>query len=509
MLGRTTIRPSIRTIEGPEGAAKCEPRAMQVLLALIDGHGSVLARDDLIELCWDGRIVGDDAINRAVAAIRRTGAETGADFTIETIPRIGYRLTWADSQSGEPPGLAGVEPRDDLDGAGSGLSRRAMLAGSISTAAILGATAWGYFFLQERADYLARIGLARRLLNTQDGIVRAQQSLEELAESYPDRPEAWGLLAYARYKAAEMVPFQETGAMVSSSEEAAERALSLDAEQSDALLAIAMLRFSFADWKETEDRVRQVIDIAPDNVEAIEFLVVLLQCVGRCEESSQWLNRAIAIRPMQPSLLFKKALKHWIFGRVADADRVIDGALNLWPRNEWVWNTRLMIYAFTGRPRAAITMLEDRENRPASMLLSTASVWRTALIALDSGLADDIAKARDAILQSAPHGPANAGQGVMLLSSLGELDAAYEIANGLLLARGRSVGSIQASIDPRLINSQSWRRTQWLFIPATENLRGDDRFSDLCRDLGLLDYWRMVQVWPDDIVIGSLKTEVA
>ena len=66
---------------------------MQVLLALLDAGGAVLSRDDLLRICWNGRIVGDDAINRAIGEARRISQVTGAGYQIETIPRVGYRLT--------------------------------------------------------------------------------------------------------------------------------------------------------------------------------------------------------------------------------------------------------------------------------------------------------------------------------------------------------------------------------------------------------------------------------
>ena len=103
-LGRATIQPSVRTIAGPAGSATVEPRVMQVLLALADARGAVLSRDDLLRICWGGRIVGDDAINRAIAEARRIAQATDAGFQIETIPRIGYRLTWDDFEPGSEDG---------------------------------------------------------------------------------------------------------------------------------------------------------------------------------------------------------------------------------------------------------------------------------------------------------------------------------------------------------------------------------------------------------------------
>ena len=81
-LGAATVRPSLRSVEGPDGSITTEPRVMQVLLALADAGGAVLSRDDLMRLCWGGAVVGDDSVNRAVAEIRRLARTTGAGFGV-------------------------------------------------------------------------------------------------------------------------------------------------------------------------------------------------------------------------------------------------------------------------------------------------------------------------------------------------------------------------------------------------------------------------------------------
>jgi hypothetical protein len=50
-----------------------------------------VTRDELVQLCWDGRIVGDDVINRSISLVRQL-AESAGGFEIETVPRTGYRL---------------------------------------------------------------------------------------------------------------------------------------------------------------------------------------------------------------------------------------------------------------------------------------------------------------------------------------------------------------------------------------------------------------------------------
>jgi len=92
-LGRLKIDPPRRQVEAPEGSEILEPRVMQVLVALARVSGAIVTRDELMERCWDGRIVGDDAINRALSRVRHVASEIGrGSFNIETITKVGYRL---------------------------------------------------------------------------------------------------------------------------------------------------------------------------------------------------------------------------------------------------------------------------------------------------------------------------------------------------------------------------------------------------------------------------------
>ncbi|HEX3430534.1 MAG TPA: winged helix-turn-helix domain-containing protein [Rhizomicrobium sp.] len=92
-LGDIAVRPSLLEVRAGDVRETLEPRVMQVLVALAGANGMVVSRDELIRECWGGRIVGEDAINRCVARIRRLADLSGRKaFEIETIPRVGYRL---------------------------------------------------------------------------------------------------------------------------------------------------------------------------------------------------------------------------------------------------------------------------------------------------------------------------------------------------------------------------------------------------------------------------------
>lgn len=97
-LGDMQVRPSTLEVVNGERREVLEPRVMQVLVALYLARRNVVSRDDLISRCWEGRIVSDDAVNRTVGRLRRLSErDAGTAFTIETIPRVGYRLVWPDT----------------------------------------------------------------------------------------------------------------------------------------------------------------------------------------------------------------------------------------------------------------------------------------------------------------------------------------------------------------------------------------------------------------------------
>lgn len=91
-LGNLRVRPSLREVSKHGRAETLEPRVMQVLVAFSQQRGEVISRDRLVERCWGGRAISEDAVNRCIARIRRLSEAQGG-FAIETIPRVGYRLT--------------------------------------------------------------------------------------------------------------------------------------------------------------------------------------------------------------------------------------------------------------------------------------------------------------------------------------------------------------------------------------------------------------------------------
>ena len=68
---------------------RLEPRLAGLLSVLAQQAGETISRSDLLELVWD-EDGSDEALTQAVSRLRRG---LGDKSLIETVPRIGYRLT--------------------------------------------------------------------------------------------------------------------------------------------------------------------------------------------------------------------------------------------------------------------------------------------------------------------------------------------------------------------------------------------------------------------------------
>ncbi len=493
-LGPLSISPSRRLIEGPGCRANVEPLIMQVFLLLIDGAGCVVTRKELFDQCWGGVMVGDDSLNRAIGKVRRVGADVAPGFfEIETIPRTGYRLTgeilaWLDAASGEEA--------DEPDRS-SPISRRALVGGGAAAAAVGSLAVWSVFRPRTDARFTTLIEQADQVLRHEysERRLSAVPLLEQALAIHPDDPAALGLLAYARALAA-------TGTVDGASEvAAAERSIkaALAADHNDPHARMALLLFGRGgfDWAATEDELRAVLRTAPRNPLALGWLTALYQAAGRNRLSWNVNEAVVAIDPLSPSPQFRRALKHWIFGRTREADRVIDRLIQIWPRHPWVWNARFLIFAFTGRANAALDMIEDSGSRPTTITSARMAQWRPTLLALESREPAAIAAAREANLSAARQSPGQAAYAVMALSGIGAIDAAFEVAEGFLLSRGKIVTRRPSNPRDTLVNNPAWRQTQWLSTPPLIDFRADPRFGPLCDSIGLTAYWRARGIKPD------------
>lgn len=106
-VGAASIDPVSHEAAFNGSAERIQPQNLKVLIALAQRRGRVVTRDELIRRCWDGRVIGDDVINRAISTLRQFAARAGG-FQIETVPRAGYRLVEGSRGIRKPALLTGA-----------------------------------------------------------------------------------------------------------------------------------------------------------------------------------------------------------------------------------------------------------------------------------------------------------------------------------------------------------------------------------------------------------------
>jgi tetratricopeptide (TPR) repeat protein len=380
---------------------------------------------------------------------------------------------------------------------GLAISRRAII-GSAAAAAVAAAGGVGVWSIRRSRDdhaFNELMDLGKQAQLYGDRSNKSAEYFQQAAARRPDSGTAQGLVALTQAAVAEDGS-HEAGAALQRADRAAQAALAIDPREPNARLALVTLQRSTLDLATNEDRIREILAIDPKNISAMVSLWSLLQSAGRSRDALALIERANSIEPYAASIQFPKAQLLWILGRTAEADRVIDRAVQYWPEHQVVRFARFTIYAYTGRPRAALAMLDDGKMTPF-YTPAAISLWRVSLAALDQRSSASIAAARSANLQAANRDPRLTNQAVLVLSALGQLDAAFDVANQLLLFRHPVEPHSTAGSTRSPVKSTSWRFAPWLFTPPAEPMQSDPRFNALCEGIGLTDYWAKRRIEPD------------
>lgn len=72
---------------------RLEPKVLEVLAVLVQNHGRVVRKDELMKQVWPNSFVEEGNLASSICKIRRALGETGNGHTfVETVPKRGYRF---------------------------------------------------------------------------------------------------------------------------------------------------------------------------------------------------------------------------------------------------------------------------------------------------------------------------------------------------------------------------------------------------------------------------------
>ena len=481
-IGNLRVHPSTRQVERGDLWETLEPRVMQVLVALARSDGRIVTRDELMDWCWEGRIVSEDALNRAISRLRQVAAEVGeGSFGVETITTGGYRLVSCGA------GRSRNAPRSEpVERATS--SRRTWIAGA--TAAVGAAAAGGLIWQQPwryrphpEAVELVRLGDLAQRASRPDQTRQSVTYLERAVRIDPKYAAAWGMLALSYTHGLEGFSEAQLASVPGRIRSAASRALELDPDQPDAQLALACITPYYRNWARMEPELRRIRDRNPNHWLANGRLAILYYQVGRLVEGAQLHQRVIAEDPMIPGPYAFAAMALSSAGRVQDADALLEEAADRWPANPFIWWARYEHLLFSHRPGSAAALVLDPEARPSGMGQADAEPYLVLARAAEHRQSSDIEKSIRFALRVANEDVRGIPDAAQIFAMFGQLDPLFASLDRYFLNRG-TFGK------PSPIGPNTRRFTDFLFSMPMAAARADPRYRELTRRIGLDDYWR-------------------
>lgn len=92
-FGAFRLDPAEHILLRDDLAVSLRPKEFAVLLALVEHHGRLMTKDDLLQEVWPGQFVEEGNLNRHVSSLRRAlGESSDAPQYVETVPKVGYRF---------------------------------------------------------------------------------------------------------------------------------------------------------------------------------------------------------------------------------------------------------------------------------------------------------------------------------------------------------------------------------------------------------------------------------
>lgn len=497
-IGPMSVHPSTRTVERSDRREILEPRVMQVLVALAQAPGEVISRDDLVEACWGGRVVGDDAVNRVIARLRRTSEGSGAGaFAVDTITRVGYRLRLLDA--GAIKRLEGSEAKPG----GSTIGRRELVAGGAiaAGAAALGA---GWLFLRRDSDQHISRATAELMeqakvalwQNTREGQNQAIGLYRQVVTDNPAFADGWAYLSLTYAWTAHYRQSAEAAMLRTRAGSAAYRALDLDYRNSLAMVGLASARPFPGNWLAVERGMRRALSMPHKQDEVSFSFALFLGATGRAREALKYMNLVLPSGPT-PAVLYYQGQLLWSAGRIEEFDRLMDEAARLYPTHFALWFTRFYVAMYSGRPEQSLAIAADTSNWPTNVDSEEINAVVRVARAIQSRAPAAIEAATNEWSKRAHLGAGYAENAAQFITALGRIDEAFAVLRAYYFSEGFDCGEQRFSSGQGTYTPHNDRLTAYLFNPALAPLRADARFAKLMRDLRFTDYWRASGNLPD------------
>jgi tetratricopeptide (TPR) repeat protein len=280
-----------------------EPKAHEVLLALVRNAGTLVTKRELLDLVWPGSFVEEGILAVHVSGLRKALGERGRSY-IETVSRSGYRFTGNVTQrraSDGPQGFFGVP---------------------LASAAV-------------RSEVCELVGRGRSYLlkASMFEVPKAVTAFRAAIELDPAYAPAHAGLALACCAQARLRTVPPAEAYNEARDEAL-RALAMDDSCADAQVALGcVLFFSEWNWDGAQKSLKRALQLDPRHTEAYLLSGQLLEALGRLNEGLEMKLKALERDPFSALVHLDISISYWNQRRYDDVIEWANKALELDPQH--------------------------------------------------------------------------------------------------------------------------------------------------------------------------------
>ncbi|GEM_PF-3492491 len=417
-----------RLVRGNE-MARLEPKVMQLLLALVHDHGRPCTRHALLDQLWPSPETGESSLTRAISELRKAlGDQRNPPQYIDTIHRVGYKA------------IADIGPLPNAS--------PAVLDDSKKRA--------------ELSDHQEVMAMARYLLvrrNAPD-IQRAIRMLDQYIAKKPYYAQLWALLAHALFLQP-MYTDEPASLLLRKAREHASKALDLDGANGLAWAVLGALDHQDWQWQTALEQYERAYAYQPNDQIILHGYAELCLHLGRIDQAIALMQRGCQLEPLAAS--GHLALGWMLLHREDHKESGLElrKARRLGAKTRFCDNLECLLINRSGWSEQSISrwkaLNSNRRNHPR---------WVWPIYIIDALIGDPsstevVPQIRERVLL----GQLDSGITPFMLTLVGELDAAFEMAEIAVKQRRFFI------IDP------------WLDEMAA--FREDARFSQLLNNVGI------------------------
>lgn len=273
------------------------PKALEILILLVQKKGEIVSRDELIETVWKDTFVEEGNINYTISLLRKIFENKDL---IKTVPRHGYRFTAEVreiSRNDESTIQAVSHPMSSV------IEKRPFRWVFALVVALMVFSLAGFAFLsrEERtarsidakepqtSEAMKSYLRGRMILDKRSVENRDEKALDEFQRAVsldPTLAIAYAGLAEAFATSAVRIPYPKSQETIAKAKTAVDKALALEPNLAEGYLVRGWLkRNADWDWAGAESDIRRSIEISPKNAIAYQRLSQVLSVVGRHDEA--------------------------------------------------------------------------------------------------------------------------------------------------------------------------------------------------------------------------------